>query len=363
MTGQIRPFQGQNDICNTVKQNETPERAFLVDALPQSNFDFDYHSEQVCIPPKTSPPFMQSMEIQDPQDLDILGARTVAIPNLCTPLYTNPSELIGNGDSLNISDSYLQTCSEQLCGTNMSLHGNRWGSGLRTFSNSSLESSFPRTNSWPSAASHGDNTERLDKARRLTLPGLDLSLLACGNDKSTADQLGMVLESSTAAGFENFDAAVTAYYTAKFDEHSPLDQIQDTSRCRHLETFLSSLHESSKGWTRRSSRGYNSATLRSCEELYVNEARQACANPETQLLRRCSPSGLSLELDAPSPPVFNMRKDLLQDRAPELWSLLCEIVSTSGIAENERSFVVTLVITVLFSGIHWRQSLKQRFSM
>lgn len=89
-------------------------------------------------------------------------------------------------------------------------------------------------------------------------------------DTNTA-RFQTILDTIQAAGFENFDAAVSGYYTHNFERNSAADLAQKTSRARRLAGVMTSLHESSATWTLWEARGYRHQVVEAAESIYSSE--------------------------------------------------------------------------------------------
>lgn len=343
--------------------DEILEGALPLEVLHDLNPDSQYQCERGLNLHKTSPIFMQPLTLANSHRHGI--NQTIPTVPVSTSPYADSSEIIRNDDVLGINQSALDSCSGQVIVNRDFSLGEDWVFGDHALAGPSMESQFPSIDSCTIPKVPHIETMAGRKSSWKTCSastGSESSLFARGRDKSIAHQLSIVLESSQAGGFGNFDAAATAYYTTNLGENSTLDEVQNSSRSLHLEPFIHALHESSKDWAGRVSQGYRSAIFRSCKELYVEETRLFHANPDVVLQCRLSPFSFSTEPNAASSSIFNMRKRLFQENLPKLWSLLREVASASGVPEDDRPFLVTLVITLLCSGVHWRNSLKYGFS-
>lgn len=89
-------------------------------------------------------------------------------------------------------------------------------------------------------------------------------------DTNTA-RFQTILDTVQAAGFENFDAAVSGYYTHTFEKNSAADLAQKTSRARRLAGVMTLLHESSATWTLWEARGYRHQIVEAAESIYSSE--------------------------------------------------------------------------------------------
>ena len=88
---------------------------------------------------------------------------------------------------------------------------------------------------------------------------------------SIEDRMSHVLNAAEEAGFENFDLAVTSYYTTSFEEGTLPRCSQATSRSRRLRQLLTDLHESSKTWVGREAQGYHEERMAGMERMLGEE--------------------------------------------------------------------------------------------
>ena len=92
-----------------------------------------------------------------------------------------------------------------------------------------------------------------------------------GTKHTNTTRFQTILDTVQAAGFENFDAAVSSYYTHAFEKNSAADLAQKTSRARRLAGVMTSLHESSANWTLWEARGYRHQVVQAAESIYSSE--------------------------------------------------------------------------------------------
>jgi hypothetical protein len=100
-------------------------------------------------------------------------------------------------------------------------------------------------------------------------------------DASLNDRFEKILDCTEAAGFENFDAMVTAYYnTSKedFDESSFLANEQRLSRSRRLPKVIADVYEGTKDWSVWERRGFHEEILKTTESMLASE-RASMQNP------------------------------------------------------------------------------------
>ncbi|KAL6365725.1 hypothetical protein LRP88_01726 [Fusarium phalaenopsidis] len=102
------------------------------------------------------------------------------------------------------------------------------------------------------------------------------------NSRGITEHFESVLQTMRKAGFQDFDQMILAYYTAQFEENSLPAISQRASRSRRLKFTLRALHERSKTWPKRESRGLYEGLVEmtaslSAEELDRVEAQ--CTEP------------------------------------------------------------------------------------
>lgn len=99
---------------------------------------------------------------------------------------------------------------------------------------------------------------------------------ACVNSKdlSLHSRFNYVLDCAKAVGFESFDALVSLYYTANFEDSSSLSSEQRLSRMRRLPGVIAAIRDSSEGWTQWERQGYQDEILQSAESILGAEFRR-----------------------------------------------------------------------------------------
>lgn len=93
-------------------------------------------------------------------------------------------------------------------------------------------------------------------------------------DPSLHSRFSYVLDCAKAVGFESFDALVSIYYTANFEDSSSLSSEQRLSRMRRLPGVIAAIRDSSEGWTQWERQGYQDEILQSAESILGAEFRR-----------------------------------------------------------------------------------------
>lgn len=108
---------------------------------------------------------------------------------------------------------------------------------------------------------------------RIPLERLNLKPQSPQPDASLDDKIDFILECSGMAGFATFDAIVSAYYTADFDDSAIASNAQRLSRKRHLPVVLSELSKASTNWTDWEAQGYRDEVFKSAEAILLVEKK------------------------------------------------------------------------------------------
>jgi hypothetical protein len=85
------------------------------------------------------------------------------------------------------------------------------------------------------------------------------------NATRVEERLEYVLDCAHQVGFDDFDEIMSAYYTSKFDDGSPLSFDQRQSRNRKLPGLLAAVRKSSATWTNWEKQGYYAELFRAAE--------------------------------------------------------------------------------------------------
>jgi hypothetical protein len=92
---------------------------------------------------------------------------------------------------------------------------------------------------------------------------------------SMDERLESVLERVEQAGFDNFDALVTAYYSETFHESSRLASEQRLSRNRRLPRVIAEIFRAASQWSAWERGGMNQEVIKSAECLLILEGTTA----------------------------------------------------------------------------------------
>ncbi|KAI0490138.1 hypothetical protein F4859DRAFT_463764 [Xylaria cf. heliscus] len=163
------------------------------------------------------------------------------------------------------------------------------------------------------------------------------------NFDSLESRMGHVLDAMTTVGFNSFDEAATAYYTATFSTGSLLNCAQSTSRVRRLRPFLATLRESAKTWMGREAQGYHDESSDAAQQPLVDELKRLGdfkrQGQEVDLKKRQFIADMINHLlrDETSDFLWRRDKRYLQELLPETWSLLSGIAQQLGMAELDAS--------------------------
>ncbi|KAG9250297.1 basic-leucine zipper transcription factor [Emericellopsis atlantica] len=118
--------------------------------------------------------------------------------------------------------------------------------------------------------------------------GPDLRTRKPAPNASLDERFECIMEQVEAAGFENFDAMVTAYYTQSFSPTSALADEQRLSRNRRLPQVISDIHAAASGsWSEWERKGFQDEILRTAEGMLTSEgcdARQSLGSKVAQLV-------------------------------------------------------------------------------
>lgn len=115
------------------------------------------------------------------------------------------------------------------------------------------------------------------------------------NDSDTLSmRYQYVIDHVKRAGFKNFDAMVSGYYTLPFAKNSTADRAQKVSRSKQLRSVLETLHKNSREWTKWEARGFQDQIVEAAEGIYVAELNQI---PRDTVICRTLDDMVSPELD------------------------------------------------------------------
>ncbi|RFU76198.1 bzip transcription factor, bzip-1 [Trichoderma arundinaceum] len=104
---------------------------------------------------------------------------------------------------------------------------------------------------------------------------------------SLDERIESIMETVQAAGFDSFDALVSAYYCDTFGEASPLANEQRLSRNRRLPKVIDDVFQATKQWSSWERRGFQEEILKTAESMLISEgagARSSLMSKITPLL-------------------------------------------------------------------------------
>lgn len=94
-----------------------------------------------------------------------------------------------------------------------------------------------------------------------------------------------IMEKVRAAGFESFDALVSAYYCGSFGEASPLANEQRLSRNRRLPKVIDNVFQATTQWSAWERRGFQEEIFKTAESMLKSEA----VNAHSPLMAKITP--------------------------------------------------------------------------
>ncbi|WDK09666.1 hypothetical protein CGRA01v4_00944 [Colletotrichum graminicola] len=164
-----------------------------------------------------------------------------------------------------------------------------------------------------------------------------------GSDAPLIERLNCLRQYAGALGFSSLDAALSSYYTADLSKSPTLFNEQCLSRSRRLPSLLSEIRRHSKGWNKLGQAGYTEETLRSAEDIYVEEFKQAGVDVHLQLADVVAGEELTMDL-VPKALV------VLQNKFPHLWALITSLatdVAAPGEQQQQQQHPYTVFATVM----------------
>lgn len=186
---------------------------------------------------------------------------------------------------------------------------------------------------FPSAEGLQDAHNRIARLRE-NLAGPPIQPTATQTD---GVRFNHIFKAMTAAGFNNFDEMAAAYYTTDFVRSSAAYDMQRQSRLRHLRSFLSSVKSNAHSWGARERRGWTEEIVAAAEEFLTIEVQRLL-----EALRNGNVEGMKEMESSPQ-----AQAAFFQELLPDLWSLLTQIVATSGLEQPYSSKVVLSAVQVL----------------
>ncbi|KAJ4858302.1 hypothetical protein T069G_06569 [Trichoderma breve] len=164
------------------------------------------------------------------------------------------------------------------------------------------------------------------------------------------ERIGSIMEAVQAAGFDSFDALVSAYYCDTFGEASSLANEQRLSRNRRLPKVIADVFQATKGWSTWERRGFQEEILKTSEAMLISEgdgARSSVMSKIEPLLDSHDPTNPDATADA----LINLKRSI-QDELPNSWALTMALASgTRNSFQRDRSnTALATTLLVNFSG-------------
>lgn len=162
---------------------------------------------------------------------------------------------------------------------------------------------------------------------------------------SLDERLEWIMERIKSAGFDNFDALVTAYYSETFRELSPLANEQRLSRNRRLPGVMAELFNATSQWTDWERRGFQEEILKTAETMLISEGSKARNTIEANIgpLRDAQDKTKSAESQA-----ISGMKSLVQNELPNLWALAMALTTNNkALWQRDRSNTALATIVLL----------------
>lgn len=169
-----------------------------------------------------------------------------------------------------------------------------------------------------------------------------------------------VLECAKAVGFESFDALVSVYYTANFEDSSSLSSEQRLSRMRRLPGLIAALRDTSAGWTQWERQGYQDEILKSAESILGTEYNRFTQNSalkdEIVRLYQASEGGddqsthavSSEHEDKYSTSGINEAVNKIQDQLPNLWAFIMALtMENRSVRPKDRSHMAFMSLLIM----------------
>ncbi|KAH8126488.1 hypothetical protein LI328DRAFT_166060 [Trichoderma asperelloides] len=128
-----------------------------------------------------------------------------------------------------------------------------------------------------------------------------------------------IMEKVRAAGFDSFDALVSAYYCGNFGEASFLANEQRLSRNRRLPKVIDDVFQATKQWSAWERRGFQEEILKTAESMLKSEA----ASAHNALMAKITPLLDLHEIinQASTAEALVDLKRSIQDQLPNSWAL------------------------------------------
>ncbi|KAK1239002.1 hypothetical protein MKX08_006063 [Trichoderma sp. CBMAI-0020] len=144
---------------------------------------------------------------------------------------------------------------------------------------------------------------------------------------SLDERMEGIMERVRAAGFESFDALVTAYYCGRFGEASPLANEQRLSRNRRLPKVIDNVFQATTQWSAWERRGFQEEIFKTAESMLKSEA----INAHSPLMAKITPLLDLHDLTNPASTaeaIVELKRSI-QDELPNSWALGMALSSNS----------------------------------
>ncbi|KAH6959755.1 hypothetical protein BKA56DRAFT_500945 [Ilyonectria sp. MPI-CAGE-AT-0026] len=164
------------------------------------------------------------------------------------------------------------------------------------------------------------------------------------------ERLEYVLSCTRAAGFESFDALVTAYYNGNFEDSSPLAIEQRLSRNRGLPSVVADVFRDARRWSDWERRGFDEELLKTTESMLVSEGEDSRSSLESLLSMLSAPpnGGDGSGTSASQAQATLAMKKVMQNELPNLWALMMAFSAEhKDVWQRNRSNTVLAAILLL----------------
>ncbi|KAH6954018.1 hypothetical protein BKA56DRAFT_663425 [Ilyonectria sp. MPI-CAGE-AT-0026] len=180
----------------------------------------------------------------------------------------------------------------------------------------------------------------------------DMSVSPAPSGKQGLDErLEYVLSCTRAAGFESFDALVTAYYNGNFEDSSPLAIEQRLSRNRGLPSVVADVFRDARRWSDWERRGFDEELLKTTESMLVSEGEDSRSSLESVLSLLSAPqngNGSGDSTGASASQATLAMKKVMQNELPNLWALMMAFSAEHrDVWQRNRSNTVLAAILLL----------------
>ncbi|KAL6872006.1 basic-leucine zipper transcription factor [Trichoderma novae-zelandiae] len=144
---------------------------------------------------------------------------------------------------------------------------------------------------------------------------------------SFGESIESIMQNVQAAGFDSFDALVSAYYCDTFAETSPLANEQRLSRNRRLPKVIDDVFRATKEWSSWERRGFQEEILKTAESMLTSEG----AGARSSLMSKIAPLLESHDASNPAATAEALvsLKRSIQNELPNSWALTMALAADS----------------------------------